>query len=92
MCNNYYTIAALTILINDITMRTLSISLQESLYDRLKHSIPSKKISQFVSNAISHELARKEEELTRAYQEAEKANDRQELLNEWDLANDFYKK
>jgi hypothetical protein len=73
-------------------MRTMSISLQESLYERLKHSVPSKKISNFVSNAISNELFRKEEELALAYEEAEQSSGRQELLNEWDLIDDFSEK
>jgi hypothetical protein len=73
-------------------MRTMSISLQEALYERLKHSVPSKKISQFVSKAISHELARKEEELVLAYQESEQNNQRQEILNEWDLIDDLDEK
>ena len=41
-------------------MKTMSISLQEGLYERLKHSVPSKKISKFVSHAISAELERKD--------------------------------
>jgi hypothetical protein len=73
-------------------MRTMSISLQESLYERLKHSVPSKKISKFVSNAISNELTRQEEELALAYEEAEQNSQRQELLNEWDLIDDFNEK
>ena len=60
-------------------MKTMSISLQENLYERLKHSVPSKKISKFVSVAISNELARTEEELSLAYNEAEQNVNRQEL-------------
>jgi hypothetical protein len=73
-------------------MRTMSISLQENLYERLKHSVPSKKISKFVSNAIFNELTRQEEELALAYEEAEQNSQRQELLNEWDLIDDFNEK
>lgn len=73
-------------------MRTMSISLQESLYERLKHSIPSKKISKFVSNAISHELERIEKELALAYTEAEQNTERNELIKEWDKVDDFYGK
>lgn len=73
-------------------MRTMSISLQESLYERLKHSIPSKKVSKFVSSAISHELERMEKELSLAYEEAEHSKERNELLNEWDAIDDFHEK
>lgn len=73
-------------------MRTMSISLQESLYERLKHSIPSKKISKFVSKAISHELERMEKELALAYKEAEQNPERNELIKEWEKIDDFYKK
>ncbi len=73
-------------------MRTMSISIQEALYEKLKHSVPSKKISFFVSKAISHELERKEEELSLAYQESEKNSQRQELLNEWDQIDEFNKR
>ena len=73
-------------------MRTISISLQESLYEKLKHTIPSKKISKFVSQAISIELEKKEKELVLAYEAAEQNADRQEILNEWDLVDDFSKK
>jgi len=66
-------------------MKTMSISLQENLYERLKHSVPSKKISKFVSHAISEELERKDHELALAYEEVEKNDERQELLHEWDL-------
>jgi len=73
-------------------MRTMSISLQESLYERLKHSIPSKKISKFVSKAISHELERMEKELALAYKEAEQNPKRNELIKEWEKVDEFYGK
>ena len=73
-------------------MKTMSISLQENLYEQLKHSVPSKKISQFVCHAISAELERKDQELTLAYEEVEKNDERQELLNEWDLIDEQHDK
>ena len=45
-----------------------------------------------MSKAISHELERKEEELSLAYQESEKNSQRQELLNEWDQIDEFNKR
>lgn len=54
--------------------------------------IPSKKISNFVSNAIAKELEKKELELTLAYKDAEQDNERQNLLKEWDAIDDISKK
>ncbi|WP_367363858.1 hypothetical protein [Candidatus Tisiphia endosymbiont of Nedyus quadrimaculatus] len=73
-------------------MKTMSISLNETLYDKLKYMIPSKKISNFVSNAIAKELKKKELELTLAYKDAEQDNERQNLLKEWDAIDDISKK
>ena len=73
-------------------MRTMSISLNETLYDKLKYMIPSKKISNFVSNAIAKELEKKELELTLTYKDAEQDNERQNLLKEWDAIDDISKK
>lgn len=70
-------------------MRTMSISLSEDLYDKLKHYIPSKKISKFVSSAITKELEKKEQDLILAYENAEKDEQRQNILNEWDAIDDF---
>lgn len=73
-------------------MRTMSISLSEALYEKLKHSVPSKKISRFVSSAISKELEKQDQELTLAYEKVEQDNERQNLLSEWDDIDDFNKK
>ncbi|MFU7503187.1 MAG: hypothetical protein ACE1S7_07365 [Candidatus Tisiphia sp.] len=70
----------------------MSISLNETLYDKLKYMIPSKKISNFVSNAIAKELEKKELEFTLAYKDAEQDNERQNLLKEWDAIDDISKK
>ncbi|MDR0774782.1 MAG: hypothetical protein LBE72_05745 [Rickettsia sp.] len=70
----------------------MSISLNETLYDKLKYMIPSKKISNFVSNAIAKELEKKELELTLAYKDAEQDNERQNLLKEWDAIDNISKK
>lgn len=74
-------------------MKVISISinepLNEPLYEKLKHTIPSKKISQFVNVAISHELEKKEQELILAYKSIEQDKERQELLSEWDAINDL---
>lgn len=72
-------------------MRTMSISLKDSLYERLKLSIPSKKISKFVCQAIEHELEARESALSSAYLEAEKDMERQELIREWEEIDDVKK-
>lgn len=72
-------------------MRTMSISLNEALYDKLKHSVPAKKISQFVSSAISKELEKQEHDLVIAYEQAEQDSVRHQLLKEWDAIDDFSK-
>lgn len=70
-------------------MKVISISINELLYEKLRHTIPSKKISQFVNVAISHELEKKEQELTSAYEKTELDEERQRLLREWDTINDL---
>lgn len=85
LVNKYYII---TIIIKINSMKNISISISEPLYEKLKHTIPSKKISQFVNMAISHELEKKEQELVLAYKSIEQDKERQNLLSEWDAIND----
>ena len=70
-------------------MRTMSISVRDDLYNRLKHSIPSQKVSEFVSLAILRELEKQDQELSLAYESAEQNSERQSLLNEWDQIDDL---
>ena len=88
LVNNYYIITIINFT-NLVVMKIISISINEPLYEKLRHIIPSKKISQFVNLAISHELEKKEQELTLAYRSAEQDKGRQELLSEWDEINDI---
>lgn len=69
-------------------MRTMSISISDELYDKLKHIVPAKKVSNFVSLAINKELEAKEKELKMAYLAAENDQDRQNELEEWDSIDD----
>lgn len=71
-------------------MKTMSISLQDALYERLKQSVPSKKISKFVSHAIAYALELKEQELIKAYKESENYKNRKTLLQEWDEIDTNY--
>jgi len=73
-------------------MRTMSISLSEALYDRLKHLVPAKKVSKFVCLAIATELEKQEHNLAMAYKKVEQDYERQNLLSDWDIIDDFNKK
>ena len=68
-------------------MRTLSVVLADDLYDRIKHSVPSRKISKFVSEAVEVKLQDQTNKLYNAYLEASKDRDREEDLEEWDTIN-----
>ncbi len=70
--------------------KNISISLKEDLIERLKHFVPAKKISKFISMAINNELIKAEQELASAYEQAEADELRQDLLSEWDEADDFF--
>lgn len=66
----------------------MRISISDELYDKLKNIVPAKKVSNFVSLAISKELEAKEQELKMAYLVAENDQDRQSELEEWDSIDD----
>ena len=70
-------------------MKTMSISLSEELYGRIKCMIPAKKISQFVVLAITMELEKKEESLKQSYIAAENDEEHQAELAEWDAFDDW---
>ena len=42
-------------------MRTMSISLTEELYEKIKRMIPSKQVSKFIASAATRELKAKED-------------------------------
>lgn len=65
-------------------MRTLSITMSDDLYDVLKHTIASRKISSFVSEAVEEKLNKKRELLYQAYLEASHDVEREKELNNWD--------
>lgn len=68
-------------------MKTLSITLSDHLYDRLKHNIPPRRISKFVSEALEMKLDEKQHELYKAYLEAAMDHDREAEAKEWDVVN-----
>ncbi len=65
-------------------MRTLSVTLSDDLYDSLKHMVPSRKISQFVSEAVTEKLKGKGDLLYQAYVEASQDTEREKDLKDWD--------
>jgi predicted DNA-binding protein len=65
-------------------MKTLSISLEDQLYEKLKQNTPPKKISKFIATIIKQELDKQENELANFYIQAEQNNERNIELNEWD--------
>lgn len=65
-------------------MRTLSITLSDSLYNNLKQTISSRKISKFVSEAVEEKLNQRREALYHAYCEASNDSKREQELKMWD--------
>ncbi len=65
-------------------MRTLSITMNDDLYDILKHTVASRKISKFVSEAVEEKLDKKREHLYQAYLEAAHDVEREKELKDWD--------
>ena len=65
-------------------MRTLSITVNDILYEDLKHSVAPRQISKFVSEAIEARLKQQHEELVQAYIDAGKDAEREAELEDWD--------
>ena len=68
-------------------MRTISITISDDLYYSLKHSVSSRGISKFVSEAVKEKLSQKEDALYQAYLEGSKDEEREKELKEWDVLN-----
>ncbi len=69
-------------------MRTMSISLTEELYEKIKRMIPSKQVSKFIASAAIKELKAKEEYLKACYLEADQDEVLNAELDEWDQIHD----
>lgn len=65
-------------------MRTLSVTLANDLYDRLKHTVPSRRVSKFVSDAVEVKLNEQTDDLDKAYLAACQDHEREDVLKEWD--------
>lgn len=68
-------------------MKTLSVTINDDLYNVLKHSIPARKISKFVCEALADKLEQKNQTLYQAYLEASQDQDRESELQDWDHAS-----
>ncbi len=71
-------------------MRTLSITVNDYLYDDLKQTVTSGQISKFVSEAIKFRLEKQREELMQAYKEASEDTIREAELEDWDKVSDSW--
>jgi hypothetical protein len=61
----------------------VTFSIPESLNSRLHASVEKRSLSLFVSEAIEKALKEEEENLKRAYTEANKDEDRMTLIEDW---------
>jgi hypothetical protein len=68
-------------------MRTLSVTISDELYDRLKQTVSPRAISKFVSAVLTESLSKEREMLYQAYLDASKDADREADLNDWDIVN-----
>ena len=68
----------------EMTMRTLSVTISDELYNSLKHEVPSRQISKFVSVVLTEKLAKKREYLYLAYLAASQDTERETELSDWD--------
>jgi len=63
---------------------TLSIIVNNGLYQRLQKEIGKGKISDFVSKAVEKQLDEKEKQLEQAYREISQDKERWKLTTEWE--------
>lgn len=69
------------------TMKTLSVTLADDLYNRIKHTVPPRRVSKFVSEAVELKLKEQNDGLYKAYLAASQDRDREAILNDWDTIN-----
>ncbi len=68
-------------------MKTLSITIDDKLYQSLRSVAPSGKISKFISHALEKCLSQHQHELYHAYTEASHDREREDDLKVWDQIN-----
>lgn len=62
----------------------LNITMDDDVYAQLKKTVPSKKLSAFISSAVRAKLHPDTKALDAAYQEARKERWRKELGDDWE--------
>lgn len=70
-----------------LIMKTLSITLADDVYDRIKHIVPPRKISKFISEAVEVKLNEQTDALYNAYLSASQESDREDVIKDWDEIN-----
>jgi metal-responsive CopG/Arc/MetJ family transcriptional regulator len=72
-------------------MRTMSVTIDDKLYERLKRTVPLRQVSKFVTKAIEEELTKTTNHLHEAYLEAAQDTDREKAIKEWEnLDREFW--
>lgn len=68
-------------------MKTLSVTLADDLYDRIKHTVAPRRVSKFVSEAVEVKLREQTDDLYKAYLAASQDEGREAILKDWDTIN-----
>lgn len=65
-------------------MKTLSVTLADDLYDRIRHAVPPRRVSKFISEAVEVKLKEQTDDLYKAYLAASQEEEREDILTDWD--------
>ena len=65
------------------TMQTMSITIDEKLYSRLKRTAGQRGMSRFIAEAVREKLRSSEDELYKEYLAAQRDNERRQVLDDW---------
>ena len=64
-------------------MQTMSITIDEKLYRRLKRTAGQRGMSQFIAEAVREKLRSSEDELYKEYLAAQRDDERRQVLDDW---------
>ena len=65
-------------------MQTMSITIDEKLYRRLKRTAGQRGMSRFIAEAVREKLHSSEDELYKEYLAAQRDDERRQVLDDWD--------
>ncbi len=65
-------------------MQTMSITIDEKLYRRLKRTAGQRGMSRFIAEAVREKLRSSEDELYKEYVAAQRDEERGQVLDDWD--------